>query len=179
VGRLLRELHTAAATFVPPADARWLPWTLHRTGPGTVISHSNIAPWHIVIHGERISGLIGWEYAGPVDPVDEVAVTGWLCCQLFDDDIATRLDLPDALTRARWLRDFLDGYGLPDTDRGDVIRRIVEFAVCDNAWFARRKGFTPEHAAASTEDVWLLSWQSRAAAWVLEHRDLIERTIRV
>jgi hypothetical protein len=48
VGHLLRELHEATASFDVPEGAVWMPWTLRETGPGTVVSHGNIAPWHVV-----------------------------------------------------------------------------------------------------------------------------------
>jgi hypothetical protein len=38
VGRLLRELHDATASFQPPADAVWRPWLFHNDGPGSVVS---------------------------------------------------------------------------------------------------------------------------------------------
>jgi hypothetical protein len=179
VGAMLRRLHTAGRSFTPPPDARWMPWTLH-TGAhetGAVISHGNIAPWHVVFGGptgrERPVGLIGWEYSGPVDPLDEVAVTAWYCAQLFDDDIAERVGLPDAATRAEWYRCLLDGYELPRPARADLVDRIVRFAITDNGWYARRQGFTRDSRDA--EGLWTLAWQSRAALWTLEHRDLLAR----
>lgn len=175
LGAILRRLHTAAASFTPPPDATWLPWTLHRPGAGAVISHGNIAPWHVVVKDGHVSGLIGWEYAGPVDPLEEVAVTAWYCCHLADDDVAELNGLPSPEVRAEWLRTFLDGYGLAATDRSRIVPAIVNFAVMDNAWFARSKNITPQQNDLTAEDAWLLSWQTRAAAWVLEHRGVLER----
>lgn len=178
LGAILKQLHDAAATFEPPADARWLPWTLHRpAGPDTVVSHGNIAPWHVVLKDGHVSGLIGWEYAGHVDPLEEVAVTAWYCCHLADDEVAELVGLPSAEVRAHWLRCFLDGYGLDAADRSRIVPSILEFSVMDNAWFARGKNITPEQNDLTAEDVWLLSWQTRAAAWVLEHRALLEEAI--
>jgi hypothetical protein len=175
VGRLLRDLHRCAGTFDPPADAVWMRWTLRRSGAGTVVSHGNIAPWHVVFRNDQPVGFLGWEYAGPVDPVEEVAATGWFCAQLFDDDVATRVGLPDAAARGRWLKAFLDGYGLPSSTRRHLVTVMVEFAIADTGWFARAQDFTPESTAS--EHLWLLSWQSRAALWMLEHRDHLTRII--
>ncbi|TDB83685.1 aminoglycoside phosphotransferase family protein [Actinomadura sp. KC216] len=172
VGAMLRSLHEASRTFTPPPDARWMPWTLHTDAPDALISHGNVAPWHVVFRDGRPGGLIGWEYAGPVDPIEEVAVTGWYCAQLFDDDVAEEIGLPDAATRAGWFASFLDGYGLAHDHRADLIDRILHFVIRDNGWYARVQGFTPE----STEGMWTLAWQSRAALWTLEHRELLTRT---
>lgn len=170
-GALLRRLHEASRSFTPPRDARWMPWTLHSRGAGAVISHGNIAPWHVVFRGNRPTGLIGWEYSGPVDPADEVAVTAWYCAQLFDDDVAERIGLPPAATRAEWFRSFLDGYGLPRDARTDLVDRILHFVIADNGWYARTQGFTRESRDA--DGLWTLAWQSRAALWTLEHRELL------
>lgn len=125
----------------------------------------------------HVSGLIGWEYSGPVDPIQEVAVTAWYCCHLADDEVAELVGLPNPEVRAQWLRYFLDGYGLPPEDRSRIVPNILEFAVMDNAWFARSKNIKPDGNDLAAEDVWMLSWQTRAAAWVLEQRALLERTI--
>jgi hypothetical protein len=174
VGAMLRRLHEVSRTFTPPPDARWMPWTLHAHRGDTLVSHGNIAPWHVVFQQDRPTGLIGWELAGPVRPIDEVAVTAWYCVQLFDDDLAAQIGLPDARTRAGWYKTFLDGYGLARSARADLIDRILRFAIRDNGWFARVQGFTRESTDA--EGLWTLAWQSRAALWTLEHRELLTQT---
>lgn len=173
VGAVLRQPHDASRSFTPPPDARWMPWSLRSRGPGAVISHGNIAPWHFVFREGRPTGLIGWECSGPVDPVDEVAVTAWYSAQLFDDDVAERIGLPPAATRAGSFRCLLDGYGMPRDARTDLVDRILRFVITDNGWYSRTQGFTRESRDA--EGLWTLAWQSRAALWTLEHRDLLTR----
>ncbi|MGX7671515.1 phosphotransferase [Plantactinospora sp. DSM 117369] len=173
VGAILRRLHELGRTFAPPPEARWMPWSLRSSAADAVISHGNVAPWHVVFRHGRPVGLIGWEYSGPVDPVDEIAVTAWYCVQMFDDDIAERIGLPPAATRAEWFRCFLDGYGLARAARADLVERILRFAIIDNGWYARTQGFTRE--SRNGEGLWTLAWQSRAALWTLEHRDLLTR----
>lgn len=175
-GQMVRALHRAAVSFVPPPGARWMTWTLHCDSPGSIISHRNVAPWHIVIRDGHAAGLIGWEYAGPVDPLEEIAVTGWYCAQLHDDDIAGRAGLPGAPARARWLKAFIDGCEVPRRDRSGLITRMIEYAIRDTAGFARSRGITPD--STDPEPLWLLSWQIRAADWMLTHRALLESTIQ-
>ena len=175
VGRLMRDLHAATASFVPPPGATWMPWTLHQDRPGAIISHCNIAPWNIVARDGRPVALIGWEYAGPTDRLDEIAATGWYNAQLHDDDVADRVGLPDPVTQAGWLKAFLDGYELSRADRRGLITRMVEFAVHDTAGLARDRAITPE--STDPEPLWLLSWQIRAAGWMLTHRSMLEQVI--
>lgn len=105
VGRLLRRLHDATASFVLPASAVWQPWFLREVGgPGRVIGHGDVAPWNMVTRAGRPVALIDWEYAGPVDPIAELARTCWLFPQLVDDDVAARWQLPGAAVRARQVR---------------------------------------------------------------------------
>ena len=114
VGALLRELHTAAATFVPPPGACWKPW-FGRDLPGSqpVIGHCDAGPWNIIARRGRPVALVDFEFAGPIDAVWELAQAAWLNAQLHDDDVADRLGLPDLTSRARQLRLILDGYGWP------------------------------------------------------------------
>lgn len=175
VGAMLRDLHKASAGFIEPDDAVWMPWTLRQTGTGTVYSHGNVAPWHVVFRDRAPVGFIGWEYAGPVDPMKEVVATGWFCAQLVDDDVAERVGLPDAAERGLCLKALLDGYELARRAREDLMTTMVEFAVADTGWFARTQDFTPESTEA--EHLWLFSWQSRSALWMLEHRNQLTRII--
>lgn len=174
VGRMLRQLHEVSRTFVPPVDAHWMPWTMHTDAPSAIISHGNIAPWHVVFCDRRPVGIIGWEYSGPVDPLEEVAVTAWYTVQFHDDDIAEREGLPPAAERARWYRSFLDGYELPRAERARIIDLMLRWAIKDNGWYARVPGFRAGYVSA--EGLWTLTWQSRAALWTLEHEDLLTRT---
>lgn len=89
VGQMLRQLHDSSAGFQPPADARWQPWFLRELGgTGRVFGHGDVAPWNVVTRDGLPVGLIDWEYAGPVDPMAELARVCWLFPQLHDDDVA-------------------------------------------------------------------------------------------
>lgn len=176
VGRLLRSLHEATASFQPPPEAVWQPWTLHSRAPEAIISHCNVGPWHVIVREEQPVGLIDWSLAGPTDRLDELAVSGWWNAQLHDDDIAAANGLADAAGRAEQLRSFLDGYGLPAADRVGLVDRMIEFAIRDCAALAELKQITPESSDSTT--LWTLAWQTRAAAWMLRHRSLLERAIQ-
>lgn len=174
-GRLLRDLHDATATFRPPPDAVWQPWTGRSDAPGAVISHCDAGPWHTVARNGIPVAYIDWEGAGPIDRLDEIAATAWWNAQLHDDDIAELQSLPDAAGRARQLRLFLDGYGLSAADRRGLVTRMIEFAIRDSAFEAIKAGITQQ--STDVRPLWAVAWRARAAAWMLRNRTLLERSI--
>jgi hypothetical protein len=53
---------------------------------------------------------------------------------------------------------------------------MVEFAVRDTAEYARMHDITPD--TTDVEHLWLMSWQIRAADWMLDHRTLLQDAIQ-
>lgn len=126
VGRLLRAVHDATASFVPRPDARWRPWFGRALeGSEPVISHNDPGPWNIVARHGRPVALVDWEFAGPVDARWDLAHTAWLNARLHDDDLAQRHALgrpgapgPTARAAPRRLRRLVSSrrrHGLVDT----------------------------------------------------------------
>jgi hypothetical protein len=176
VGRLLRQLHDATASFQSPTGAVWQPWWSRSDAPGTVAGHGDAGPWHVLARDGVPVALIDWELAGPTDRLDEVAATAWWNAQLHDDDVAVRNQLPEAPARAAQLRFFLDGYQLPAAERAGLVTRMTEFAIRDCAWEAARARVTPESTDAAP--LWALAWRARAAAWMLRHRAMLEHAVQ-
>ena len=182
VGGLLRELHAAATTFIPPPGACWKPW-FGRDLPGSqpVIGHCDTGPWNIIARGGRPVALVDFEFAGPVDAAWELAQAAWLNAQLHDDDVAERLGLPDLAGRGRQLRLILDGYGLPASERGGFVDKMITFAVHSARAEAVEFGVTPQSTAGSTESgypfVWAITWRVRSASWMLTNRSALQRAI--
>lgn len=180
VGRLLRGLHTATASFRPPDGAVWWSW-FGRTlgGPERVIGHCDTAPWNIVTRNGLPVALIDWDRAGPVDPLVELAQTCWLNAKLYDDIVAAREGLPPPAERARHLRAIVDGYGLPTRDRREFVEQVSAFAVHATADEADQAGITPSTRSydVAPEVVWALAWRARSAAWLLRHRALLENAL--
>jgi hypothetical protein len=182
IGQLLRRMHDATATFVPPPTAQWQPW-FGRDLPGgrLAIGHCDAAPWNIVRTADDRFVLIDWEYAGPVDAVTDLAYAAWLNAQLHDDDVAERLGLPPALERAAQLRLILDGYGLSTRDRDGFVDRMIELAVHAARADAVEYGVSEASTAAVAPDgypvLWGITWRARSASWLLRHRAMLERAI--
>jgi hypothetical protein len=176
VGKLLRDLHDATASYRPPPDAIWGPWFGRPLGgPQRVIGHCDVAPWNIVARNGLPVALIDWDFAGPVDPMVELAQACWLNAKLHDDDVARRDGLPPLAERARQLRAIVDAYGLSARQRSGFVDRIIEFVVYDTAEQADDAGVTPD--TTDPEPVWALAWRARAAAWLLRHRRTLQNAL--
>jgi hypothetical protein len=176
VGALVRRMHDATASFVPPGDAVWRDWFGRALGDGPkIIGHCDTGPWNIIARNGRPVALIDWEEAGPVDPLVELAQTCWLNAQLYDDDIAERDGLGDAATRAKDLRAIIDGYGLPRAQCAGLVELMIGFAVHAAANEARLTDVAP----GKPEDVLgAVVWRTRSASWMLTHRALLENALR-
>ena len=133
VGTLLRQLDEATASYTAAPDAIWGPWFGRALGgPARVIGHCDFAPWNIVARNGLPVGLIDWDFAGPVDPLVELAQACWLNAKLHDEVLAEIEGLPPIADRARQLRAIVDAYGLSARQRRGFIDRIIE------SWFATR-----------------------------------------
>jgi Phosphotransferase enzyme family len=177
VGQLLRQLHEATASYRPPPGAVWFPWHARDLGgPARVVGHCDVAPWNIVArHGLPVA-LIDWEFAGPVDPVVELAQACWLNAKLHDDVVAEREGLPPLADRARQLRAMVDSYGLSSGQRRGFVDRIIEFVVSETAWEADDAGVTPE-MTGHPQALWAMAWRARAAAWLQRHRRTLQNAL--
>jgi ribosomal protein S18 acetylase RimI-like enzyme len=179
MAKLLRELHDATASFHPPADAVWFPGDLPRHGDDLIIGHGDIGPWNVVVaNGGTPVGFIDWEWAGPVRRLDEIADAARLHCQLHADDVAARQNLPPAEVRARHLGLFADAYGLDLADRTQLVDRMIEVAVRGIAYEADEASLTPEFVGPHPM-IWGMAWQARGAAWILDHRPMLDQALGV
>jgi hypothetical protein len=180
VGRLLRQLHSATASFTPPQDAVWYPWFGRSLGSDRkVFGQCDVAPWNIVARDGRAVAVVDWDRAGPVDPLVELAQACWLNAKLHDDLVAEREGLPSAAERAQQLRAIVDAYGLSAAQRHGFFDRIVEFTVHDAADEADLAHVTAETTPDQIHRSvpWALAWRIRAAAWQLRHRAVLERAL--
>lgn len=177
VGAMLRRLHDATATFTPEPDAVWFPWHARDLGEGEgVIGHCDVAPWNIVAKGGLPVALIDWEFAGPVDPLTELAQACWLNAKLHDDLVAEIEGLPPLAERARQLRAIVDAYGLDRARREGLVDRIIEFVVSETAWEADDAGVTPD-LTSHPMALWGMAWRARAGAWILRHRRTLSNAL--
>lgn len=176
VGHLLRDLHDATASYRPAPDPLWGTWFGRDLGSDTrVIGHCDAAPWNIVARDGLPVALIDWDFAGPVDPLVDLAQACWLNAKLHSDDVAERESLPPLAVRARQLRAIVDGYGLTARQRRGFVHRIIEFAVHSIAAEADEFGIRPYTTAPA--GLWGMAWRARAAAWMLRHRSTLQNEL--
>jgi len=178
VARLLRELHDATASFVPPPGAGWMPWYTHRPKADPVFGHGDVGPWNIVAHDGVPVAFIDWEFAGPVERLDEVAEAVRLNCQLHGEDVAALRPLPAPEARARQVALFADSYGLDGDQRTQLVPRMVECAVRGCANDCEEAVITPEFRGPHPM-VWGMAWQIRGGRWILDHADLLAEALGV
>ena len=175
LGRLLRRLHDAAAGFVPPAGAVWQRRFTRQLGdPAAGFGHGDLGPWNVVSRGGLPVALIDWEFAGPLDPLVDLAECAWLNVQLHDDDVAALQSLGPPDRRAAQLRLFLDAYGLPRPARPGFVQLMIDVAVLDAAGEAIEARVAPDTVDARS---WAIAWRARAASWMTRHRSLLTDAI--
>lgn len=183
IGHLLKNLHNATASYITPEDAIWQPWFGRILGSANhTISHCDTASWNIVTRNGLPVALIDWEYAGPVDPIVELAQACWLNAKLFDDMVAEKDELPSLNERSRHLRAIVDGYELASEQRLNFIDRIIEFAICDTAEQADEANITQYSKKFDVDELgfnplWALAWRARSAAWIVRHRRILQNAL--
>jgi hypothetical protein len=89
VGRMLGQLATAMADFVAPPDACW------RTSPDVAapngsVRHGDVGMWNTIWRGDRLIGLIDWDFAEPAPPLWDLAQAAWYGIPLFRGDSGWR-----------------------------------------------------------------------------------------
>lgn len=112
-GALVRSIHDASASFVPPTDALWI--TAIPTPGDDLICHNDLAPWNLLI-GERWV-FIDWDAAAPSTRIWDLAYAAQAFA-LSDVDRA-----PDEA--AADLSAFVDGYSGDGALRRELPAAIV------------------------------------------------------
>jgi len=109
VGRLLRDLHDASATYVPPADAVWnvvIPPNRH-----DLVIHHDVAPWNLVLGADRWV-FIDWDTAAPGSRLWDLAYAAHGFIPLAPTTVPS--------VAGGLLRALADGYGLPQSSRAEL-----------------------------------------------------------
>jgi len=112
-GRLIREFHDAAASFVPPPDAAWD--VVIRPDSEDLVCHHDLAPWNLVRDGDRWV-FIDWDGAGPGSRLWDLGYAAHGFVPLAPDG--------DPAADSPRLRALADGYGL-DPDQRACLPELI------------------------------------------------------
>lgn len=179
VGQMLRNLHTATASYQPPPDALWRNCFMRNLGKPSTFGHCDLASWNIVARNNLPYALIDWEYAGPVDPLVELAQACWLNAKLHDDKVAELEGLPNAEVRAKQLRAIIDGYELSANQRQGFVDKILDFVVLATANEADEANIMIDTPLDKIDEQvpWALAWRARSAAWIIKNRKTLQNAL--
>ncbi|MFC7534630.1 MFS transporter [Actinoplanes sp. GCM10030250] len=181
---LLRRLHDASESFVPPSDAKWfgqqlqvqLPADLERLyDKPELISHCDVTPQNTVFRDGHPVALIDWDVSRPTTRLLDVLDTAtWWVPLTHPTDRAPAFADGDVPAR---LRLFLDSYGL-DQERRDQFLPLAHRA-------ARRSWYLMQAAAEQNGGGWARMWSDgvghwlrRRQEWLAAEHDTLEKAIR-
>jgi Ser/Thr protein kinase RdoA (MazF antagonist) len=119
--RFLHRYHQATRGFTGDR------WAFHdrAAGPGEVICHGDFGPWNVVWDGPEPVGLIDFDFAGPDDPLQDVAYALEYSAPFRSDETAMRWHAfgspPD---RRHRIAVFAEAYGLAGTE--GLVDAVIE-----------------------------------------------------
>lgn len=116
VGQVIRRLHDASSTFVPPPDANWN--VAIAPDATELICHHDLAPWNLVRTPTTLT-FIDWDGAGPGSRLWDLAYAAHGFVPLSPD--ASRSDE----VASERLAALIDGYGLDHEQRNRFIDLLV------------------------------------------------------
>jgi Phosphotransferase enzyme family len=179
VARLLRHLHAASASFVPPPGSVWFGEDLHlKLSPELppeespeLVSHFDVTPQNVVFRDGAPIGLIDFDLTRPGTRLRDVAntATHWVPVKPAEDRDPAFMDA-DAVAR---LAVFVDAYGLGLDDRSRLVDLMIHGAA--RSW--HRMKANAEYRGGG----WTRMWEEgvgdqilRRHAWLIEQRSVLE-----
>lgn len=161
VGRLLRELHDASASYVPPPDARWQ--RLIAPDRAELVVHHDPGPWNLVRATDGGFVLVDWDATAPGSRLWDVAYAAKGVVPIIDE---TGWRRPDDTVR---LRALADGYGLDEDERDQLVALLPRR-------LRAMHDFLRDQAAAGRQP-WRRLWQEGHGAVWARDAALAERRV--
>ncbi len=166
IAELQRDLHRAAAGFIPPVDAVWDVANLPPIGPGAIVCHNDLCVENVVVRDGRAVAFIDFDFAAPSDRLVDIAIAArhWVPVRAPEDLDAGRagLDQVDRFQR------FLDAHGLTREQRPRVVDELGGFL--DRALVSMKR------RADAGQPAYVQAWTSgyprqnrRSRAWLDAH----------
>ncbi|WP_350277631.1 aminoglycoside phosphotransferase family protein [Kribbella sp. HUAS MG21] len=164
--RLLRRIHDASRSWVPPTDAVFGHPVLARGG--RMFCHGDPGPWNFVWRDGRAVGLFDWDYLHPGDPVDDIAYAlFWFAPTRADHHCRNWHHFPEVPDRRTRIHHFLTAYG--PTPPFDVVDAIITRgqATITLIHSLAAQGTEPQRTWATNG---LPEQQATELAWLATHR---------
>jgi hypothetical protein len=109
--RWLRRFHDAVRGYRPPGAVQWR-HGVRALADGEVVCHNDPGAYNWMVDGDRLTGMVDWDMAGPGQPIDDLAFMAWSSVPLFrpipPSDVARRLALMARTYRDVGALDLLD-----------------------------------------------------------------------
>lgn len=167
VGVLLGRVRAVLRTFPATSSMAW-----RTKGGGSEVAHGDVAPWNLVFDGDRVVGLLDWDFAGPNVPAYDVAYAAWTCVPLEPDRGVSPGEC------ARRLAVLVDAAGLTGEERRTLLTTVaytqarVAFHIAEGGMFGE----------LGLPGIWRdgrhMGGIGRSMAWLDEHWDLLETALR-
>jgi phosphotransferase family enzyme len=108
LGCLVRRLGQALSSYAPADDAVWQ-FAVGTPAEGQALQHGDLGPWNIVWSGEKVSGIIDWDFLHPGDPDFDLGYLAWTAVPFMSDERAAIKGFPDVPDRSARAHAFADG----------------------------------------------------------------------
>jgi hypothetical protein len=118
---MLRELHDATRDLVLPPDTEWRTGKAAKT-PGQVIRHGDLGPWNTLWQGDRLTGLVDWDFAEPGMAITDLAQMALYFVPLRGEDHWPETGFPQRPDFAHRVDVLCDAYG--EFSPADVVREV-------------------------------------------------------
>ena len=169
--RFLRSYHEAANGFVMPDGGRWA-LTERPVRPGEVICHGDFGPWNVVWDGAQPVGLIDFDFAGPGDPILDVAYALEYTAPFRSDEEAMRWhNFKAAPHRRRRIAVFAESYGLASVQ--GLVDAVIDRQRLDIAHVRQMADQHVEPQRSWVEQGYLDELAARIS-WSQKHRHLLQ-----
>jgi hypothetical protein len=168
VAEAIRRLHDASAGFVAREPASWSGHDYAGPVQPDCVGHLDLAPWNIAFDGERVTGIIDWDFAAPTTRAWDLAYAAHQFVPFHPTDALPGWGWDTEPDRPARLRTFAEAYGPPVTAAQLVDLAAMRLLSIGAHIEDRIRADDPAFAVHRDEDHG--SGYRAAAAWILTHR---------
>jgi hypothetical protein len=111
--RWLRRFHDAVASLRPDPALPWRNQPGRTLAPGEIVCHHDAGAYNWRVQGDRVTGVVDWDMAGPGRPIEDLAFVAWNTLPL-----AKPIPIDES---ARRLRLMAEAYGIDPVTIADAV----------------------------------------------------------